>query len=1466
MIFSIPKLMKSIILLFLLFCCISLKSQQTLPNCTNWLYTSSQPGLVTIGDLDIPGNQVTIEATVNRLSNFSNGVSTESDIVSKHTDPSNANYLLRPTRALITTTNGFFFTPDVCPIELNKTYHVAMVYDGLTLKFYRNGFLMSQVLATGDLIQNNFETAIGLLSAQSLNENFIGYINEVRIWNVARTQNELRAFMSSSLPAPTTQVGLLAYYTFDNLLNKQGNPAWNGSLIGSGTINALNPSCIFIPDSCAILQPTVCNTTLSTPSNGSYATIGDLDVSGFSITVEATINRTTPYLPGTGDGNDGDIVSKHLGPPNTNYLLRPNHAYITTSDGFFATPDVCEIDLNKTYYLAMVYDGNSLKFYRNGFLMSQIPATGTLLQNDYPTRIGMYTGVTSETFIGYTNEVRIWNIARTQAQIKAYMGIPLPNPPTQPGLQAYYVFDNLLNKQGNPLWNATLSGAAGINQVNPKCPIIFDSCVVVPISHTSYTINEYTPVNSIDICINTLLVQDASKFNVGDTVLLMQMQGAVIDSSNSVSFGTVLDYKNQGHYEFNTVKSKNGNLVGLLNTINQSYDLSNGKIQMVRVPYLANLKNTDTLTCLPWDGMKGGILAFNVRDTLELLNNIDVTGKGFFTDVLSDTVIINSSCNENEFFYSSSTPLLGAAKGRGVATFQPDKSLGKGAPANGGGGGNKDKSGGGGGANGGAGGFGGFQSDACNTIAGFDNRGIGGHPITYSNINDRISLGGSGGSGNSNNGTTVVPAGGSGGGIIFVNAHYLKSNGYKIVANGTAGNACSKTPGNCLIGGAGGGGGGAIIAGIGTYLDAGVLELNGGNGANMTNGFTRAGPGGGGGGGIILIRQVPLPAQVTINNSGGNNGVCTAFTNDSYGASKGNGGVSFDNATAHVDNILFKPNIDSVRFKITTTICNSFDFFGISFTRISPIVSWHWIFDDGTTASTQNTSHTYVSARTSLVKLVVTDINGCQDSIIKPISIKLATVDAGLDTTYCTSTTITRTLNAAGEGTFQWSPSQFLDNNTSQNPVATINVSTKFYVFLTTASGCIASDSVMVIVNKLPIIKSIEDSFLCKGSTLILLTTGATSYSWSPSNSVNNPLTANPNFVGQNSQQLIVKGIDLNGCVNFDTINILVKPLPMVRTIADSLTCSTTRITLTTTGAQNYFWSPSAGLNNATISNPEFLGIVGQQYIVTGTTNGCEGKDTVNISIRQKSNLNAPPYAEFCLNTSVTLNGNNGTENFKYRWSPSTYLSNSDIINPNASPPTTQNYLLTVTDNICKYDSNFNVRVTVNPLPNVNAHKSNDITCANAKSILTASGATSYSWTPIETLVNFMSPSATAKPTSTTVYNVTGINSKGCQNSDSVKVFYKSSLTAYNLPNTFTPNGDGLNECFGVRQWGDIQSLDFKIYNRWGIKVFETRNSFQCWNGSFKGSPAEIGNYVYYIHAITACGDIVKKGNVILLR
>jgi hypothetical protein len=452
----------------------------------NWLKMPNALSGVTVGDLDITGNKVTIEALCNATGD------TTRALVSKHKDPRDVNYFLCPDLAQITTADGFFSVTSPCPYVNNKTYHVALVYDGASLKLYRNGFLMGETPATGNLITNDWPTTIGEYSYSlynglgSISNIFKGYINEVRIWNVARTQTELQANMSGSLPSPSTQTGLLAYYVFDNLLNKQGNIAFDGTLNAAASINNTNTACNFTADSCVTTTDIACNTWLNTPAKLTGISIGQLHVTGNQMTIEAMCNASDIY------DLSRALVSKHGWSANCNYFLCPDLAQITTSNGFFSATSPCGFVSNKTYHVAMVYNGSTLRLYRNGFLMQEVQATGNLVNNSWPATIGEYAyamyfnnASISNIFKGYINEVRIWNVARTQQQIQDYMNTQLPNPSTQAGLMAYYNFDNLQNKQGNTAFNGTLRGAATINNTNPNCGLLADSCaIVLPVTFT----------------------------------------------------------------------------------------------------------------------------------------------------------------------------------------------------------------------------------------------------------------------------------------------------------------------------------------------------------------------------------------------------------------------------------------------------------------------------------------------------------------------------------------------------------------------------------------------------------------------------------------------------------------------------------------------------------------------------------------------------------------------------------------------------------------------------------------------------------------------------------------------------------------------------------------------------------------------------------------------------------------------
>ncbi len=85
------------------------------------------------------------------------------------------------------------------------------------------------------------------------------------------------------------------------------------------------------------------------------------------------------------------------------------------------------------------------------------------------------------------------------------------------------------------------------------------------------------------------------------------------------------------------------------------------------------------------------------------------------------------------------------------------------------------------------------------------------------------------------------------------------------------------------------------------------------------------------------------------------------------------------------------------------------------------------------------------------------------------------------------------------------------------------------------------------------------------------------------------------------------------------------------------------------------------------------------------------------------------------------------------------------------------------------------------------------------------------------------------------------------------------------IPTAFTPNNDGQNDILYVR--GGLKNMEIKIFNRWGLKVFETNEQSRGWNGVYKGEKQPTANYVYMFKGTTTQGkEITKNGVVSLIR
>ncbi len=477
------------------------------------------------------------------------------------------------------------------------------------------------------------------------------------------------------------------------------------------------------------------------------------------------------------------------------------------------------------------------------------------------------------------------------------------------------------------------------------------------VSAAGQVVNGYSPLTAAAAAGDTAVtVQSLALLGVkaDDLVLIIQMQGAQIRSTDDDQYGTVQSLQGAGLYELLRVRGVDGpNSKVLLDTrcggLRNAYSLA-GHSQVVRVPQVGNFTITTgaSVKALGWDGQSGGIVAVRASGSVTIDGAIDVSGQGFRGGAAQTGLVAQADETVDRSGFRTTQASLGAAKGESIAGSAVEYAaasgnFGRGAPANGGGGGNGVKSGGGGGANGGAavtydgsgvmdpnavgkaawmldpvtislgklsassgGGRGGYSGsasdqDALTSAPGIvswggnqrrERGGRGGHPIVQS-ASSRLFFGGGGGGGDTS-GKTAAPGapGGNGGGLVFLWGSRLTGIG-RVSGSGLPGGS---TSGPTHDQAAGGGGGGGTLALLVPTLE-GTLRLQaggglGGNQGTPANVGDAAGPGGGGGGGVLIV-PATLPVSVVRDSQGAAAGTSLAAAVSEFpvnGATRGSEG------------------------------------------------------------------------------------------------------------------------------------------------------------------------------------------------------------------------------------------------------------------------------------------------------------------------------------------------------------------------------------------------------------------------------------------------------------------------------------------------------------------------------------------------------------------------------------------------
>jgi len=482
---------------------------------------------------------------------------------------------------------------------------------------------------------------------------------------------------------------------------------------------------------------------------------------------------------------------------------------------------------------------------------------------------------------------------------------------------------------------------------------------------------------------------------------------------------------------------------------------------------------------------------------------------------------------------------------------------------------------------------------------------------------------------------------------------------------------------------------------------------------------------------------------------------------------------------------------------------NTFDFGNLS---SGPVNNWSWDFGDSNVSSDQNPTHTYAGNGDYTVTLVVESAQGCNDTVFIPVKININPDTIGPGAVFCADSISPVPLFASGGVTYEWTPSAGLTDSTIANPIALPDQTTTYSVTITEYD-----------------------------------------------------------FGG-------------NACATTQTVTIQIKPGVTADFTFTADPCNNTFQFNDASFGNVTSWSWDFGDSNSSITqSPSHTYATPGTYPVSLIIQNAEGcNDTIGTPVFLGSfgpvSVSGPQT--ICFGQQAQLNASGGVA---YQWIPATGLSDPNIPNPVANPSSTTNYSVIITTVSSIGDSCSRELTTGITVPTLQSNQL--VTTANPDTIYAGDYSNLSSnigpplnilWSPPYQLSSTTDYNPTASPLSTTTYAAVAEDASGCKFLlDSVTIYvlskYCDESTVY-VPNTFTPNGDGVNDVLYARS-NFIMNIYFAVYNRWGELVFETTDLSKGWDGMYKGMKVDPGVFGYYLR-YDCTNDLkgFKKGNVTLIR